>query len=134
MRNIVKITILITSISSSLSAHGQPDTVFGMSTLLTVMPTIYITEVSKEKTPKAQKELQAQKFIEENRENLELEVAKGNGENLDTLATLYGVENKESWKNNLQENYEEIFYKKDDKPKSSIEISGEISIFVEKRL
>ena len=131
MRNIVKITILIPLISSSLFACGQPDNIFQMSTLISSVPTIY---VSNDKKSKKHKEVKTQKFIEENRENLELEVAKGNGENLDTLATLYGVEDKESWKNNLQENYEEIFYKKDNKPKSSIEISGEISIFVEKRL
>ena len=132
MKKILKITTLVTSISSALFAHGQPDTVFGMSTLLTIMPTIYITEVSSHKTSTEQKEAQTQKFIEENRESLEVEVAKGNGEKLDTLATLYGVKEKELWKSSLQENYKQIFYKKDAKPKSSIEISGELTLFVDK--
>jgi len=132
MKKILKTTILVTSISSSLFGHGQPDNVFGMSTILTFVPTLYVTKVSRDKTPQEKKRAEVQQFIEENRESLEVEVAQGEGEKVDTLATLYDVKEKASWKSSLQENYEKIFYKKDDTPKSSFEISGELTIFVEK--
>jgi len=133
MKKIVKTTIFATILSSSLFAHGQPDNIFGMSTMVTVMPTVYVSNTSsKSKTPKEQKQATAQQFIEENRESLEVEVAQGEGEKLDTLATLYEVKEKSKWKRGLQENYEEIFYDKDEKKKTTIEVTGELTLFIQK--
>jgi len=125
-------TILALTCSASLSAHGQPDNIFGMSTMVSVIPTVYVSNISSHsKTPTEKKEAKVQQFIEENRESLEVEVAQGEGEKLDTLATLYEVKEKSKWKNGLQENYEEIFYKKNKEQKSSLEVSGELTLFFE---
>ena len=48
-------------------------------------------------------------FINENFESVKEEIAKGEGEYLDTLATLYEVENKILWKKYLQSNFIEIY-------------------------
>ena len=71
--------------------------------------TTYISEPSDSKKPKISKSLQ---FIMDNREALEIEVAQGDGEKLDTIATLYpeiNKRNKEAWKSRLQAHYEQIF-------------------------
>jgi len=132
MKKLLKITILSTTLSSSLFAHGQPDNIFGMSTMVSILPTVYVSNTSSHsKTPREQKKATAQKFIEENRESLEMEVAQGEGEKLDTLATLYDVKEKSQWKKSLQKNYKEIFYKKNEEQKSSFEVSGEFTLFFE---
>jgi hypothetical protein len=78
----------------------------------TYAPTDYTTHISKpsdSKKPQLSKSLQ---FIMDNREELELEVAKGEGERVDTLVMLYkeiSEKDKEAWKLMLQENYAKIF-------------------------
>lgn len=49
--------------------------------------------------------------MNENFESLKEEIAKGEGEHLDTLAVLYEVENTNSWREYLQSNFEEIYNK-----------------------
>ena len=133
MKKIVKIFIFTTTFMTSLLGHGQPDNIFGMTTLLSMMPTVYVSNISSQsKTAKEKKEIMAQKFIEENRESLEVEVAQGEGEKLDTLATLYGVEEKNKWKSELQDNYETIFYNQGEKKKTTIEITGELNLFFQR--
>jgi len=81
----------------------------------TLVPTQYTRDsltpyVYDSKKPQPSKSLQ---FIIDNRETLEVEVAKGEGETLDTLATLYHKvkeEDQGTWKLKLQENYEQIFH------------------------
>ena len=98
-----------------LSAHGIET--WMVPFLTTTAPTSYTTDslaLLVSKKPKLSESLQ---FIMDNREDLELEVAKGKGERLDTLATLYvevSEEDQEAWKLRLQENYEKIFHPKGD--------------------
>jgi len=132
MKKVFKITLIATLLTPSLFAHGQPDNPLGMTTMVTLAPTVYVSNASSHaKGARGQRKAEAQEFIENNRESLEVEVAQGEGEKLDTLATLYKVEDKKEWRSGLQENYEKIFYKKDE-PKSSFEVTGELTLFVEK--
>jgi len=94
-----------------LSAHGQEWWMFPFSS--TFIPTDYSTYISRPSDAKKYRVSKSLQFIMDNQETLELEVAKGDGETLDTLATLYdevNEENKEIWKSKLQENYEPIFH------------------------
>ena len=54
-------------------------------------------------------EAQRSAFIEDNIEEIQIEIAQGEGEYLNTLAHLYAVENVATWKNDLQKKYLEIF-------------------------
>ena len=93
-----------------LSAHGQEWWMLPFFT--TYAPTGYTTYISKPSDSKNPKISQSLQFIMDNREALELEVAKGDGEKLDAIATLYkeiNKKNKAIWKSRLQKNYEKIF-------------------------
>jgi len=111
MKKIQKTALALLATTTLVSAHGQEWWMFPFIT--TYAPTAYSTYLS---TPSNSKQYQPSKslqFIIDNREALEVEVAKGEGETLDTLATLYDEvkeENKEAWKSKLQENYEQIFH------------------------
>jgi len=108
MQKIKKIGLALIATTTLLSAHGIEWWMFPFIT--TYAPTDYTTHIStpdKSKEDSVSKSLQ---FIIDNRESLEIEVAKGEGEGLETLATLYvEIEDKEAWKLMLQENYAKIF-------------------------
>ena len=110
MKKIQKTALALLATTTLLSAHGQEWWMFPFFT--TYAPTAYSTYLS---TPSNSKKYQPSKslqFIMDNREVLEVEVAKGEGETLDTLATLYELkeEDQEAWKLKLQENHEQIFH------------------------
>jgi len=111
MKKIEKTALALVATTTLLSAHGQEWWMLPLFT--TAAPTEYSSYLSE---PSNSKKLQFPKsleFIMNNREALEVEVAKGEGETLDTLATLYEElkeEDKEAWKLKLQENYEPIFH------------------------
>ena len=96
---------------NSISSLCYYNITIGTWTRVVDVPFYYhLSTPSNSKKPQMPKSLQ---FIKDNREVLEVEVAKGEGETLDTLATLYdevNEENKEMWKSKLQENYEQIFH------------------------
>ena len=48
-------------------------------------------------------------FIKDNIDDIQIQIAQGEGEHLDTLAHLYAIEDVAMWKNDLQENYSKIF-------------------------
>ena len=48
-------------------------------------------------------------FIKDNIDDIQIQIAQGDGEHLDTLAHLYAIEDIAIWKNDLQENYSKIF-------------------------
>lgn len=52
-------------------------------------------------------------YISENMDNLASDIAKGDGEYLDTLAHLMKVENKQEFKNKLHQNFNKIYNSKD---------------------
>jgi len=111
MKKIEKTALALVATTTLLSAHGLEWWMFPfISTYAPTDYSTYISTPSNSKKPQISKSLQ---FINDNREVLEVEVAKGEGETLDTLATLYDElkeEDKEAWKLKLQENYEEIFH------------------------
>ena len=83
-----------------------------MTTAITVMPTIiptYITVQYFNPPPHIKRKQKIEKFINENFDSLKEEIAKGDGEYLNTLAVLYEVTNIPLWKEYLQNNFEEIY-------------------------
>jgi len=111
MKKVQKTALALLATTTLLSAHGQEWWMFPFFT--TYAPTNYSTYISKPSNSKKPQISKSLEFIMNNRESLEVEVAKGEGETLDTLATLYvevKEEDKEAWKLRLQENYEEIFH------------------------
>ena len=52
-------------------------------------------------------------YISENMDNLASDIAKGDGEYLDTLAHLMKVEDKQEFKNKLHQNFNKIYNSKD---------------------
>ena len=128
MIKMIKVTLLTSCMSISLFAHGQPDNILGMSTMVSVAPTVSITD---NKSEEETKEAVAQKFINDNQETLQVEMAQGEGESLDTLATLYGIEDKEVWKSSLQEHYQESV-PQDEEEGVDFKIEGEVTLYFEK--
>ena len=110
MKTILKIIIIFQVTTSLTQAHGTPDNPFAISSMVTVSPTFYATHISKRKTPKKRKEEKTIKFIEDNLEILQEEVAKGKGETLNTLATFFTINNTTEWKTYLQEHYQQVFF------------------------
>ena len=107
----MKKTVLVLCATTILVfAHGMENWMIPFFT--TYAPTGYTTHISKPSDSKKTKISQSLQFIKDNREALELEVAKGDGEKLDAIATLYkGInkKNKAIWKSRLQKHYEQIF-------------------------
>ena len=110
MKNILRILIIIQITPILSQAHGMPDNPFAITSMVTISPTIYISGISKSKTPKKRKEEKTIKFIEDNLETLQEEVAKGKGETLDTLATFFTISDVGTWKTYLQEHYKQVFF------------------------
>ena len=111
MKRIIKTIIILQITTSLIQAHGMPDNPLGISTIVTIAPTVYISEMSKSKTaPKERKGKKTIKFIEDNLATLKVEVAKGEGETLDTLATFFTVSDVTAWKAYLQEHYRQVFF------------------------
>lgn len=52
-------------------------------------------------------------YVAENMDSLANDIAKGNGEYVDTLASLMKVENKDNFKDNLHKNFNKIYTSKD---------------------
>jgi hypothetical protein len=52
-------------------------------------------------------------YISENMDNLAADIAKGDGEYIDTLAHLMKVEDKQAFKNKLHQNFNKIYNSKD---------------------
>lgn len=52
-------------------------------------------------------------YVAQNMDNLATDIAKGDGEYLNTLATLMKIENKQAFKDNLNKNFCNIFTSKD---------------------
>jgi hypothetical protein len=52
-------------------------------------------------------------YVADNMDNLATDIAKGDGEYLDALASLMKVENKDSFKSKLQKNFNKIYTTKD---------------------
>lgn len=48
-------------------------------------------------------------FLKDNFKEIQMDIAKGEGEYLNTLASLYNIKNVEKWSANLQKNYASIF-------------------------
>ena len=53
------------------------------------------------------------KFVDDNMDKLALDISKGNGESLDTLAVLLNVQDKEKFSSKLQNNFDKLFTSED---------------------
>ena len=95
--------------------------ILGMTSGATVMPTIlptYVTVVHFNPPPGTKHREKIEKFMKENFEHLKEQIAKGEGEHLETLALLYELDDIASWKAYLQSHFEEIY--KEDNSKEEI--------------
>jgi len=111
MKSILSTVTLFCITTSLAQAHGMPSNPLGISSIVTIAPTLYISDFSKSKTaPKERKGKKTIKFIEDNLETLKEEVAKGEGETLETLATFFTINNKSAWKAYLQKHYQQVFF------------------------
>ncbi len=95
---------------STLLAHGQPDNPIGISSFVTSIPTFGTYGISRAKTPEEKKKAKLMKFVDDNLEELQIEIAKGEGENMDTFASFYNIADMKAWRETLQESYESIFF------------------------
>lgn len=93
-----------------ISAHGMPDNPLFISIMVTVEPTLYVTHISKGKSKKEKRENEILSFIEKNLKSLKINVAKGEGETLNTLATFYKLDDVKAWKEYLQKHYQQMFF------------------------
>lgn len=112
MKKKIIVSILLLSSSLSFSKISGIKDVFQITTGATLMPTIlptYVTVMHFNPPPYLKRQREIYKFIEKNLESLKEEIAKGEGEYLDTLATLYELKEKERWKIYLQSHFNEIF-------------------------
>ena len=119
MINTIRLLLISMLSSSLLLAHGMPDNPLFLTTMSPTLSTVYVTGMSKSKklSPKAEKRERIKQFISDNFESLQVEVAEGEGETLETLATFYDLHALKSWKSFLQEHYQEVFFL--NKPKDS---------------
>jgi len=102
-------TLLILFYTNSLSAKvlGLKD-ILQMTTGTTLMPTIlptYVTIQYNAPRPDAYRI----KFIKDNFDDLKEDIAKGEGEHLETLSQIYLVQKKDEWKLYLQTHFDEIY-------------------------
>lgn len=84
---------------------------------ITSSPTLSTTAHLDKKKPKGYSS-ETFEFVKNNRETLQVQVAQGDGEALDTLASIYRkmdekkyVKDIDKWKKELQKNYDKIFYR-----------------------
>jgi len=83
-----------------------------MTTVVTVMPTVlptYVTIGHFNPPPDVKRRQKIKKFIIENFDFLKVQIAKGEGEHLDTLGLLYELENVNLWEKRLQSSFEDIY-------------------------
>ena len=105
-------TFLLMTLFSYAEQPAPPIKFFQMTTSVTVMPTIlptYVTVQHFNYPPGLRRSQKIEKFMSENFDILKEEIAQGDGEYLYTLALLYEVENVTLWKENLQNNFSEIY-------------------------
>ena len=95
-----------------LLAHGMPDNPLFLTTMSPTISTVYVGGISKSKklSPKAEERERIEKFVADNFESLQIEIAEGDGETLDTLATFYDIKDLKAWKSYLQVNYQKVFF------------------------
>ena len=115
MKIIKKIAVVLCATPLLLSAHGQEWWMVPFA--ITSSPTLSTTaRLDKQKVDKGYYS-ETFEFVQNNREALQVQVSQGDGEALDTLATIYNTMDKKyvkdihKWKKKLQENYDEIFYR-----------------------
>lgn len=109
-KNMAMMALLLSFSLSRVSAHGMPDNPLGMTTFVTAIPTLLTYDASREKTPKEKRKAKIMKFVDDNLEQLQVEIAKGEGETMDTFASFYKIADMKAWRETLQESYELIFF------------------------
>jgi hypothetical protein len=79
--------------------------------LCTTVKTAFSTyDISRNRSLSEKKKIKVIKFIDDNKEQLQVDIAKGEGEVLDTYGSFYDISDKKAWRKTLQENYNEIFF------------------------
>jgi hypothetical protein len=107
----LKIFMLLVLSLSCVSAHGQPNNPFGITSFVTAIPTFGTYDMTtRTKTPAEKRKAKLMKFVDDNLEQLQIEISKGEGETMDTFAFFYQISDMKAWRETLQESYEMIFF------------------------
>ena len=104
---LIFLLLFILTINSSAKIDGISDlikTMLGITFMPTILP-LYTTIQHNAPRPY----FKQKKFIEDNFDELKEEIAKGEGEHLDTLGGMFNLKDTERWKLYLQTNFEEIY-------------------------
>ena len=104
---LIFLLLFILTINSSAKIDGISDlikTTIGITFMPTILP-LYTTIQHNAPRPY----FKQKKFIEDNFDELKEEIAKGEGEHLDTLGGMFNLKDTERWKRYLQTNFEEIY-------------------------
>jgi len=111
MKKVLTPFLLVSLNCSFLLAHGQPNTPLGMTSFATAIPTFGTYDMTtRTKTPAEKRKAKLMKFVDDNLEQLQIEIAKGEGETMDTFASFYQIADMKAWREMLQESYEMIFF------------------------
>jgi len=111
MKKVLKPLIFVTLSCSIVSAHGQPDTPLGMTSFATAIPTFGTYDMTtRTKTPAEKRKAKLMKFVDDNFEELQVDIAKGEGETMDTFASFYKIADMKVWRETLQTSYQSIFF------------------------
>jgi len=110
MNKFIKIVPIFALSHFMLFAHGQPDTPFGITSFVTAIPSFYTYDVSRTKTPTEKRKAKLMKFVDDNLEQLQIDIAQGEGETLDTFGSFYKIADMNAWRETLQESYGVIFF------------------------
>ena len=104
---LIFLLLFMLTINSSAKIHGISDlikTTIGITFMPTILPLYTTIQHNAPRPYFKQKE-----FIEDNFDELKEEIAKGEGEHLDTLGGMFNLKDMERWKLYLQTNFEEIY-------------------------
>jgi len=104
---LIFLLLFILTINSSAKIDGISDlikTMLGITFMPTILP-LYTTIQHNAPRPY----FKQKKFIEDNFDDLKEEIAKGEGEHLDTLGGMFNLKDTNRWKLYLQTNFEEIY-------------------------
>ena len=122
---LIFLLFFVLTINSSAKINGISDlikTTLGITFMPTILP-LYSTVQYNAPHPYAKR----RRFMKDNFDELKEEIAKGEGEHLDTLGRLFNLKYIEKWKLYLQTNFEDI-YQKDKSQDDIVNYISEITL------
>jgi hypothetical protein len=106
--------VILLTLSGSAKVLGVKD-FFQMTMGATLMPTILPTYVTVQhasphyEVPNRQRRIKVYDFIIHNFDELKEEIAQADGEHLDTVGSIYELDDTQKWKSFLQAHFDDIY-------------------------